>query len=249
MRHPLAGFLAGLQFLTRLPVPPGEYALSDAVIWLPVVGLVLGVGLALIDQSLRWLEVPSLLNTAVLVVALLALTGALHADGLIDTADAVFSHATPERRLEIMRDPHIGAFGAVALVSIVALKIAALDSLSGVTRTGLLILAPTLGRWSIVLLATVFPYGRASGLGSPLKAAATPAAFAVATMVPLVACAVDGPVGWASGAVALVAALGIGRWLLRLLPGLTGDCYGAVCEVVELLAWLTGAVALPRLAA
>lgn len=199
---------------------------------------------------MRWIELSSLLGSTVLVLALLGLTGALHADGLMDTCDAVFSHATPERRMEIMRDPHVGAFGVVGLVGIVALKIAALDSLGGTARTGLLILAPTLGRWSIVLLATVFPYGRAAGLGAPLKTAATPAALVLASVLPVIACALvgPGPLGLAVGAVVVLAALAIGRWLLRLLPGLTGDCYGAVCEVAEALAWLTGAVALPRLA-
>ena len=249
LRHPLVSFFAALQFLTRVPVPPGEYELSDAVVWLPVIGLLLGGALALVDLGLRWLEVSSLISSTVLVLALLALTGALHADGLIDTCDAVFAHATPDRRLEIMRDPHVGAFGVVGLVGIVALKIAALDSLGGAARTGLLVLAPSLGRWSIVLLATLFPYGRASGLGAPLKSAATPAALALASVVPVAACIVVGPIGWLCGVVVVLAALGIGRWLMRLLPGLTGDNYGAVCEVVEALAWLTGAIALPRLAA
>lgn len=243
-----SGFLAALQFLTRVPVPPGAYTLESSIVWLPVVGLLLGALLAAADLGLRWLGLSALLNSTLLVLALLGLTGALHADGLMDTCDAVFSHATPERRLEIMRDPHVGAFGVVGLVGIVALKIAALDSLGGNARTGLLILAPTLGRWSIVLLATMFPYGRVAGLGAPLKAAATPAALALASVLPVLAGVFLGPLGLAVGVVVVLAALGIGRWLLRLLPGLTGDCYGAVCEVVEALAWLTGAIALPRMA-
>src|SRR5207247_11078385 len=159
------------------------------------------------------------------------LTGALHADGLMDTCDAVFCHASPERRLEIMRDPRAGAFGVVGLVCIVALKIAAVDALPLGLRPYLLILAPTLGRWCIVLLARVFPYGRAVGLGSPLKAAATLSTVAIASVVPLVACIVSGPVGIACGALGVVVALALGRWVMRLLPGRRRDCYRAVCEV------------------
>ncbi len=210
--------------------------------WLPVVGVLLGGILATVDGVLRWIGAPSLLTAALLVVLLLALTGALHADGLMDTCDAVFGHASPERRLEIMRDPRAGAFGVVGLVSIAVLKIAALDGLAPTARTGLLVLGPMLGRWSIVFLATVFPYGRTSGLGAPLKAAATPAALALASVVPLAACAVVGPLGVAGGLMAVVAAYGTGRWLCRLLPGLTGDCYGAVCELVETLVWVGGAL-------
>jgi adenosylcobinamide-GDP ribazoletransferase len=239
------GFFAAVQFLTRVPVPAGDYKLETAVVWLPLVGLLLGAILAATDFALGWLRVPTLLNASALVVLLLVLSGGLHADGLMDTADAVFGHATPERRLEIMHDPRAGAFGVIALVAVVALKISALDGLSGAWRTALVWLAPGLGRWAIVLLAAVFPYGRPGGLGAPLKLAATPLNLALASVVPAAACLVAGPVGVAAAAVAAVAALGIGRWLMRLLPGLTGDCYGAVCEVVETVVWVGGAVAMP----
>ena len=96
--------------------------------WLPVVGFLLGAILALADLGLRWVQVSPLVASTGIVVLLLALSGALHADGLMDTCDAVFGHATPERRLEIMRDPHTGAFGVVGLVCVVALKIAAIGT-------------------------------------------------------------------------------------------------------------------------
>jgi adenosylcobinamide-GDP ribazoletransferase len=174
-------------------------------------------------------------------VLLLVLSGALHADGLLDTCDAVLGHASPERRLEIMRDPHVGAFGVVGLVCVVALKIAAVYALPTGVRLQALVLAPTLGRWAIVLLATIFPYGREYGLGAPLKAAATPRTLVVATIVPLAACMTVGPVGIVCGLLAMVVALGLGRWLMRLLPGLTGDNYGAACELVEATVWLSAA--------
>lgn len=237
------GLLGAIQFLTRIPVGQGEYRLEDAVVWLPIVGVILGALLVAADLGLEWLAAPSLLRATLLVVALLALTGALHADGLMDTCDAVFGHASPERRLEIMRDPRAGAFGVVGLVCVFALKVASLDGLSSSLRPGLLILAPTLGRWSIVLLATLFPYGRAAGLGAPLKAAATPAALLLASLLPLIACAVVGPVGALVGVLAVATACVLGQWLMRLLPGLTGDCYGAVCEVVEAVVLVCGAVA------
>jgi adenosylcobinamide-GDP ribazoletransferase len=236
------GFLAAVQFLTRIPVRRGDYNLADTVVWLPLVGALLGSALAGVDVGLRWWGASSLLTATLVVVLLLVLTGALHADGLMDTCDAVFGHASPERRLEIMRDPRTGAFGVVGLVCVIALKIAAVDGLSSSLRPGLLLLAPTLGRWSIVLLAATFPYGRASGLGAPLKAAATPRALAFASVVPVLACALLGPIGVLVGVLAAATAYGVGRWLLRLLPGLTGDCYGATCEVVETVVLVCGAL-------
>jgi adenosylcobinamide-GDP ribazoletransferase len=235
------GFLSALQFLTRIPVPAGEYRLEAAVGWLPVVGFGLGGILALVDLGMRWLQLSPLVASTIVVVLLLLLSGALHADGLMDTCDAVFGHASPERRLEIMRDPHTGAFGVVGLVCVVALKIAAIDALPAALRPQLLVLAPGLGRWSIVLLATVFPYGRPTGLGAPIKSAATPRAFVLASVLPIVGCGVLGPVGILCGALAAATTLAAGRWLMRLLPGLTGDCYGAVCEIVETVVWLCAA--------
>ncbi len=236
--HRVSGLVAALAFLTRLPVPGGEHRLERSVPWLPVVGLLLGAILVALDAGMKALAVSSLVTAVVLVVSLLALTGALHADGLIDTCDAVFGHASPERRLEIMRDPHVGAFGVVGVVCVVALKVAALDALS-VNRLQALILGPTLGRWAIVLVAAVFPYGRATGLGAGLRAGATPGALIVASVVALAAAATAGVVGVLLLVLAASVALALGRWLLRLLPGLTGDTYGATCEIVEAVVWLS----------
>lgn len=235
------GFWSALQFLTRIPVPRDEYPLEASVVWLPSVGLLLGAILAGVDWGLHWLAIDPLISSTLVVVLLLMLTGALHADGLMDTFDAVFGHASPERRLEIMRDPHAGSFGVVGLVCVVALKIAAVAALPSGLRLQLLLLAPGLGRWSIVLLARVFPYGRQSGLGAPLAGAATPRALALASLLPLAGCVLLGPVGVLSGVLAGVVALGLGRWFMRLLPGLTGDCYGAACELVEMMVWLSAA--------
>ena len=156
----MGGFLGAVQFLTRIPVPEGKYRIETTVAWLPVVGLLMGGSLALVDFGLSRLEVSPLVTSSLIVVLLLALSGALHADGLADTCDAVFGHASPERRLEIMRDPRVGAFGVVGLVSIIVLKIAAVDALPTSVRPFLLVLAPGLGRWAIVLVATSFPSAR-----------------------------------------------------------------------------------------
>jgi adenosylcobinamide-GDP ribazoletransferase len=240
------GFVGALQFLTRFPLPKTENGLGEALGWLPLVGLLIGAVLGLVELGMQWLGVTPLLDSTVIVVLLLAISGALHADGLMDTCDAVFGHASPERRLEIMRDPRTGAFGVAGIVSVIALKIAALASLPWPARLGLIVLAPCLGRWSIVLVTVIFPYGRPTGLGAPLKAAASRRVLALASVVPIVACAVVGPVGLVVGLLAFVTAIGLGSWLMTLLPGLTGDCYGATCEVVETVVWLGGALLLPR---
>src|SRR5947209_1094372 len=144
----MSGFFTALQFLTRIPVPRGEYRLEDSVVWLPVVGLLLGGILAGVDWALSLIGMDQLVVSTVVVVLLLVLSGALHADGLMDTCDAVFGHASPERRLEIMRDPRVGAFGVVGLTCVVTLKIAAVYALPASIRLQVLLLAPAIGRWS-----------------------------------------------------------------------------------------------------
>jgi len=237
----VSGLWSAIAFLTRLPVPATDVRLDAAVPWFPLVGLLLGGILALADTALRLGAVSPFVASALLVTLLLVLTGALHADGLIDTCDAVFGHATPERRLEIMRDPRTGAFGVVGLVCVVVLKVAGVEALPTATRAATLVLAPTLGRWAIVVLACVFPYGRPSGLGQPLKQGATPRALVLASLLPVAVCIAVWPSGPLLGVLALAIALGAGRWLMSMLPGLTGDCYGAACEVVETVTWLAAA--------
>lgn len=239
----MRGFFSAVQFLTRVPVPAGAYSIRSAFIFLPVVGLLLGGVLGGLDLLLAAVRVPSLLSSALLVVAWLALTGAIHADGLMDTCDAVFVHATPERRLDIMRDPRAGAFGVVGLVCVVVVKLAAIDALSSGWRMQALLLAPCFGRWSITLASTLFPYGRASGLGQPLKAAARPRAFVVASVIPMAAALAFWPAGAVLLGLSALAAVLIGLWLLRVLPGLTGDSYGAICETVETLVLVCAAPA------
>jgi adenosylcobinamide-GDP ribazoletransferase len=162
----------------------------------------------------------------------------------MDTCDAVFAHAPAERRLEIMRDPRVGSFGVIGFASILVLKVGAVQALP-TTRAQALLLAPLLGRWAIVLLAAAFPPGRTSGLGAPVKAAASPKLLALASVLPVAVCVVFGPTGLWLLSLAGATALLIGWWLCRLLPGLTGDCYGAACECVETcVLLLAGALAI-----
>ncbi len=236
---PSSSALAAVQFLTRLPVPARLVGAGDfgaSVAWFPVVGLLLGAIVAGADALLRRLTLDPLVVSALVVVLLLWLTGALHADGLSDTADAVFAHATPERRLEIMRDPRAGSFGVAAIASVLLVKVAAVAALPDGSRAATLLVVPSLGRWAIVVAATLFPYGRATGLGAPVKRAARPAGLALPTFVTLAASLLLGWPGLVLAALSATATVLVGLWLLGKLPGLTGDSYGAICELVETLA-------------
>jgi adenosylcobinamide-GDP ribazoletransferase len=241
---------ASFGFLTVLPVAPRSGAgLGSARAFFPLVGLALGGLLAGFD----WLVLDTLgneLTAALIVVGLLAATRMLHIDGLMDSFDALLGGYTRERRLEILKDPRIGAFGAIAGVSVLFLKWAALITLAGPVRLPMIVLFPLLGRWSVVAVMQTFTYGpsregkRESGTGSafmenrglwlPLIAGITALAASVL---------IAGPLGvLLMGLVTLVAVL-LGAWMGKLLGGLTGDGYGAVVEATEVTA-LIAAVAL-----
>jgi adenosylcobinamide-GDP ribazoletransferase len=222
-------------FLTTLPVPSHDLApdaMRRAAPWFPLVGLGIGALLAGVAWAASWLFPPAV--TAVLVVALwAALTGALHLDGLADCGDGLLPPVSRERRLEIMRDPRVGAFGATVLVLVLLLKAAALASLA-VTWPALL-LAPLWARW-LLLVAARRPSARPGGMGASLGPVLDARRLALAALLPIVLTGGVGVWHWpviAATGTALLASLGV-LWLAqRRLGGVTGDVFGAVVEVSE----------------
>jgi adenosylcobinamide-GDP ribazoletransferase len=246
VRALLAPPILALQFLTAVPVPivvPAEpKQLGWSLAFFPAVGALLGLALAALDWGLlRVLPLP--VATALLLVAATLITGALHLDGLMDTCDGVLGGRTRERRLEIMRDSRVGAFGALAGALQVLLKYAALVSLPAGARGPALVLSFSAGRWAMAAATWAFPYARPEGLGTSFKAGVSAPPVLVATVcVAGVAWVTWGAAGMALlGGVAVIALLGA-TYLSGRLGGLTGDCYGALNEVVESVA-LVGLVA------
>jgi cobalamin 5'-phosphate synthase/cobalamin synthase len=185
----------------------------------------------------------------VLVVSIGALvSGALHLDGLADTADGFGAGRTREETLRIMRDHAVGSYGAVALVLALAVKIAATAAL--VERAGAwryLILAPALGRWSSVLLSATLPYARQSEEGPSKGALAglmgrAELMISTASMFVIAAAVAE----WRAFVFCAVAAAVTMLWGLvskRRVGGVTGDTLGAAVEISEVTTLLV-AVAL-----
>ncbi|RDS84482.1 adenosylcobinamide-GDP ribazoletransferase [Dyella monticola] len=230
----MRGLLIAMGFLTRLPVPAHAYddprARADSLAWYPLVGLLLGLLLGVLAWLLR--DTASLLSAAMLVAAWVALTGALHLDGLADTADAwVGGMGDREKTLAIMKDPRCGPVGVVAVVLTLMLKFAAVASLGPAPWVALL-LAPWLARASLTALFLTTPYVRSGGLGAALADAPRQPCMA-ALVLSAVGCVL---LGWrgivALALAALVLALGR-RACLRRLGGFTGDTAGALAEMVE----------------
>lgn len=232
--------IVALGFLTSLPVPragalPAK-ALARSLACFPIVGGLIGALLLLLDLALA-LVLPAGVRAALLIAATIALTRGLHLDGLMDSCDGLFGGFTPERRLAIMRDSRVGAFGVLGAATDLLLRHACLIELAGVWRIAAIVGVPALGRWALVYATVAFPYGRSEGLGLAFKEAAGAREVALASIF---AVGIGAAVWWPWGAVGILpawAATWLGaRAILRRIPGLTGDSYGALNEVVELLA-------------
>src|SRR5579859_223538 len=165
----MRGLFAAIGFLTRLPVPArvfdGAASPSAQLAWYPAVGLLIGGLLG----CLGWLlsGAPPLLAAALLLAAWVVLTGALHLDGLADSADAwVGGLGDRERTLTIMKDPRSGPIGVTAVVLVLVLKFSALASMPHVSAV--VWVAPLLGRAALTAAFMTTPYVRSGGLGSGL---------------------------------------------------------------------------------
>lgn len=209
-------------------------------------GLLLGLLLVGVEKGASEIF-PVPLTAALLLVVLAAVTRGLHLDGFMDVCDGLFGGYTAERRLEIMRDSHVGAFAVVGAVSLLILKYGALVSLLSLSVPGkewVLLLFPMLSRWAMVIQLGLFPYVRRQGLGSPLHQGTAKLATGFAAATAIAASVLLGGIG-GSG---MLAGLTILAWLLglgmsKMLGGLTGDTYGATNEITEIVG-LTAAVAL-----
>ncbi|MCC9075395.1 adenosylcobinamide-GDP ribazoletransferase [Litorilinea aerophila] len=239
----LAPLAVALQFLTRAPAilhrPFTPPELGRAVGFFPLVGLLLGAVLALLDWGLTRLFPPAV-TAALLLAAWILLTGALHLDGLLDACDGLLGGWTPEQRLEILRDERVGAFAVAGGVLVLLAMFAALESLS--IRTTPLLLAAVLGRWAMGLALVHFPYVRPQGLGRAMKDhAGRRELFLGSVTAGVISLGVGG--WWGAGALvlALLVTWLAGRFAVARIGGLTGDLYGATCVLVEtaVLLWFT----------
>ncbi|MFC4076224.1 adenosylcobinamide-GDP ribazoletransferase [Salinithrix halophila] len=234
-------FFTALAFLTRIPVPvrmdPRDWPKST--VYYPLVGLVIGVLLVLMNEALSLLF-PPLVRSVLVTAGWVFLTGGLHLDGLMDTADGLGANKDREQTLAIMKDSRVGAMGVLAAILLLGVKVSALTYLEPAIIP--LLAAPVAARTGMTAAIAFFPYLREQGMGLNLREGLSPLRLGVALTSGTAIIAVVA--GWWTflilGGTALVIGL-IARVVLRRLGGLTGDVYGCMAEAVEaaiLLLWL-----------
>ena len=233
------GFWAAIQFLTIFPTPlrhkVADKTSGQSLTYFPLVGLILGGILLGLHYGLI-LVLPSPVVNALLIIALVILTGAHHLDGFIDTCDGVIAGESKKERLTIMSDSKVGAFGIVGAILLLLLKYA---SLSAAPILPALLLMPTLSRWVMVSIIFAFPYAKRYGMGLAFKQGTNWQGLTIATIISLiVAVALLKLWGLALMAALWLIAFGIASYFRSRLGGLTGDNYGAINEMAEVLVLL-----------
>jgi cobalamin 5'-phosphate synthase/cobalamin synthase len=250
----MTSLLAAVGLLTRVPIRRAftESEVAGATAFYPIVGAAIGATQAtVLWLAIAWLPSPaaaggaSRMPSMVLAVCLVALavwiTGALHIDGLADTADGFGGGRSCEQILAIMRDPRVGAYGAVAIVVLLLLKVACLDALSERRAAVVpLIVAPVAGRWAMAALGWWLPYARAEGgLGAVVRGSVAGRGLAIATASSaLLLAALAGWHAVVFGTIAVGVTLATGRAYRRHIGGFTGDSLGATGELTEAAVWL-----------
>ncbi|HEY9688724.1 MAG TPA: adenosylcobinamide-GDP ribazoletransferase [Coleofasciculaceae cyanobacterium] len=242
LREAWLHLLAGVAFYTVLPVPwQGSLDFRGIARLAPVIGVGLGLLLGLLDGVLGLAAMPLLTRSAIGVLVWLALTGGLHLDGAIDTADGL-AVQDPQRRLAVMAESTTGAFGAMVAVAILLLKTVALADLQE-PRWLVLAAVAAWARWGQVVAILYYPYLRPEGKGRMHKQAIrSPWDLLPGWVLALSLSAVYGvlfPGSWfpavglalGGGAIAILT----GAWFNRQLGGQTGDTYGAIVEWTEAL--------------
>ncbi|MBP2654439.1 MAG: Cobalamin synthase [Firmicutes bacterium] len=237
----MKAFIIALQFLTRFnlssrfEVFPED--LGRSVRHFPVVGAVIGLILLGFAKAASG-YIPDRILAVLVILLEMAVTGGLHCDGLMDTMDGIFSGRSREKMLEIMKDSRVGAYGVMGFGMLLLLKWTLVCEMFVAGGLVVLFIMPVLGRFGIVIAITAFPYARAEGLGKAFAQFAGQSALGIAIVWTLLFTIPLGMTitGCFAGAVGF--AVLISRYVCKRLGGLTGDVYGAITEMTEVVVLL-----------
>lgn len=248
----MTGFLLALQFFTVIPVkkelPMERKNVTMMYVMLPIVGFLIGLTMyAVYNMSIHVIGFGPLLTAVLLAVTGFTLTGGLHLDGWADTADAFFSYKEPEKRFAILEDPRLGAFGTMALIFIVFMKVALFHEAISQQLDVLyaLIFIPLIARALLNICFATLPAGKRKGIAFYLKERLASKVVVISSS--MLICIV-----------LFLYALFLGKWLLTILlasfllltviyfrrwamkhfRGITGDLAGAYIEGMEVILWL-----------
>ncbi|UOR10876.1 adenosylcobinamide-GDP ribazoletransferase [Halobacillus amylolyticus] len=245
------GGLFALQFFSVFPIrkgiDPNPAVVRSCLMWLPILGLVIGGSNAFIFYGLSPLTTMSLVSLTVFALMIPAVwSGGLHLDGLMDTGDAFFSYQDQQKRLEVMQDPRTGAFGVLVLLAVLILRFVFMyeSFLADLSMLWFILLIPFLSRCVMVLMLGHTPSARQKGLSYFFKNHYSQSVTVWVVSLMIVVSVVTAFFSWSHFIVSLVMGLaamigmwGIRRWAVRSFGGITGDVCGATLEGMETYLW------------
>ncbi|WP_017295292.1 adenosylcobinamide-GDP ribazoletransferase [Geminocystis herdmanii] len=242
MKNLIQSFFGAILFYTIIPLPsflPINF--SKIAVWLPWVGCLLGSILGLIAYVLNILGFSPLLQGVLIVALWIYITGGLHLDGVMDTADGL-AVTNPEKRLTVMTDSHTGAYGVMAGIIVILLKVASVMAIT--ENLGFyLVFCASWARWGQFMSIVLYPYLKVEGKGAFLKKSLNlpfDIIFTSLFIIPLLLIEYF----WLKSSLQLIiietltgiiSSLLVGWWFYRQLKGHTGDTYGATVEWSEAL--------------
>lgn len=222
--------------LTRLPLPVVDFdekACGRSTLFFPVVGLFLGGLLAALAWAAGFLFHEGI-KAALLIAGMVILSGGMHLDGFMDSIDGLFSGRPRERKLEIMRDSRVGAFGVIGAICLLLLKYNLLLELPEGVLFKVLLVLPVLSRWGMAIAVIAFPYARPDGLGKIYAIESGSKELAGSTIITVfIVSFILGLQGAWLVALTVSLALLTGNRIVKELGGLTGDTYGFINEILE----------------
>jgi adenosylcobinamide-GDP ribazoletransferase len=243
----MKSLLVALQFLTPIPIKLSSVDTKDlarSMRYFPLVGLFIGLILVLVKiLAFGPLNFSAMVTATLVLLALTALSGGLHLDGLGDMCDGFYAGRSKEDIVKVMRDPHIGAMGVIGIFFILMIKWSLLMSLPwGVAdySAAVLIMTPLMGRWSMVVAAGIGPYAQAAAQGTAkpfvdnIRFKDVIISTAIAFIATLALSVISRNMIWVLlMAVALIAVQVMVMAARRMIGGITGDILGAINEVTE----------------
>jgi len=231
-------FFIAVQFLTRLPVPfkvgYTDKQVAQSVLYYPLVGLLIGG--VLLSMAVLVNSIAPALSAVVVLVLWVLITGGLHLDGLADSTDAwAGGYGDTQKSLEIMKDPAAGPLAVVVLVLLLLAKFSALSYLFENNYLWALLVAPILGRLSIIVLFVTTPYIRQQGLGAEMAEHldSVQAYAVIAVICGLFIVAFPVLIAITVLACVCVVLFLLRKMMLKRLGGMTGDTIGASLEIIE----------------
>lgn len=250
----MKAFLIGLQFLTRIHIVKQtvwtEEDFGKSVRYFPLVGLVLGLLYGFMAWLLTWglkeiagISIPEHFRAVILAVLPFLATGGIHCDGFMDTVDGIFSGRDRDRMLEIMKDSRTGSFGVVAFGILLLMQYSLLLDMPQENLPWALLVMPIIGRLMMTGAISLFPYARPDGMGKAFGKYANKKNYVyIVAYTLLILLLIDGWYSLAAVTAGYIFVCLFGRHVTKLLGGLTGDVYGAICtltEVLTLIVYLT----------